>query len=81
MRRSLQNIDFECRGDADDILNQMYNALRDYKQVTVGDLWDLMGVSNEATDYNYGWYMLDQAYIKGIPGGYRLVLPKPVPLH
>ena len=81
MRRSLQNIDFECRGDADDILNQMYNALRDYKQVTVGDLWDLMGVSNEPTDYNYGWYMLDQAYIKGIPGGYRLVLPKPVPLH
>ncbi len=81
MRRSLQSLDFERRGDVDDLLNQMYNALRDYKQVTVGDLWDLMGVSNEPTDYNYGWYMLDQAYIKGIPGGYRLVLPKPVPLH
>ena len=36
---------------------------------------------NDPTRQNYGWYMLDQAYIKGIPGGYRLVLPKPVPLH
>ena len=81
VRRSLSNIDFENRGDADDILNQMYAAIQDYHQVTVGDLWDLMGVSNEPTDYNYGWYSLDQAFIKGIPGGYRLILPRPVPLH
>ena len=81
VRRSLSNIDFENRGDAYDILNQMYTAIQEYRQVTVGDLWDLMGVSNEPTDYNYGWYNLDQAFIKGIPGGYRLVLPRPVPLH
>ena len=40
-----------------------------------------MGVSNESTDYNYGWYNLDGALIKGIPGGYRLMLPRPVPLR
>lgn len=44
-------------------------------QVSVGDLWDLMGVTNDSTDYNYGWYNLDDAFIKGIPGGFRLVLP------
>lgn len=81
VRRSLSNIDFENRGDADDILNQMFEAIQEYRQVSVGDLWDLMGVSNEPTDYNYGWYSLEQAFIKGIPGGYRLVLPRPVPLH
>jgi hypothetical protein len=79
--RTLQNLDFEVRCDADDTLNEMYDALRKYKQVSVGDLWDMMGVSNESTDYNYGWYNLDGAYIKGIPGGYRLVLPRPIPLR
>ena len=78
--RTLQNLDFEVRYDADGALNEMYDALRKYKQVSVGDLWDMMGVSNESTDYNYGWYNLDGAYIKGIPGGYRLVLPRPIPL-
>ena len=81
MRRSLQNLDFENRGDADDTLNQMYGAIRNYGQVTVGDLWDLMGVTPDNTDYNYGWYNMDGSYIKGIPGGYRLILPRPVPLH
>lgn len=57
--RTLQNLDFEVRCDADDTLNEMYDALRKYKQVSVGDLWDMMGVSNESTDYNYGWYNLD----------------------
>ena len=79
--RTLQNLDFEVRCDADDTLNEMYDALRKYKQVSVGDLWDMMGVSNESTDYNYGWYNLDGARIKGIPGGYRLVLPRPIPLR
>lgn len=79
--RSLQNLDFEFRGDADDTLSQMYDAIRQYGQVSVGDLWDLMGVSNESTDYNYGWYSLDGAFIKGIPGGYRLMLPHTVPLR
>lgn len=79
--RTLQNLDFEVRCDADDTLNEMYDALRKYKQVSVGDLWDMMGVSNESTDYNYGWYNLDGACIKGIPGGYRLVLPRPIPLR
>lgn len=78
--RTLQNLDFEVRYDADSTLNEMYDALRKYKQVSVGDLWDMMGVSNESTDYNYGWYNLNEAYIKGIPGGYRLVLPRPISL-
>lgn len=80
-RRSLQNLDFEFRGDAEDTLTQMKYAIRNYGQVTVGDLWDLMGVSNEQTDYNYGWYGLDDAYIKGIAGGYRLILPRPTPMR
>lgn len=79
--RTLQNLDFEGRYDADKTLDEMYDALRKYKQVSVGDLWDMMGVSNESTDYNYGWYNLEGAYIKGIPGGYRLVLPRPIPLR
>ena len=81
VRRSLQNLDFESRGDAEDTLAGLRDALYRYRQVSVGDLWDLMGVTNDSTDYNYGWYNLDDAFIKGIPGGFRLVLPHTVPLR
>ena len=81
IRQDLQNVDFESRMDAEDILGELRGAVRNYNQVAVGDLWDLMGVSSVDTDYNYGWYNLDQAYIKGIAGGYRLILPRPVPLR
>ena len=80
-RLNLQNLDFESRGDADDTLAQMRDSIRIYGQVSVGDLWDMMGITPSNTEYNYGWYNLDGAYIKGIPGGYRLVLPRPVPLR
>ena len=81
VRRSLQNLDFESRGDAEDTLAGLRDALYRYRQVSVGDLWDLMGVTNDSTDYNYGWYNLDDAFIKGIPGGFRLILPHTVPLR
>ena len=81
VRRSLQNLDFESRGDAEDTLAGLRDALYRYRQVSVGDLWDLMGVTNDSTDYNYGWDNLDDAFIKGIPGGFRLVLPHTVPLR
>lgn len=80
-RLNLQNLDFESRGDADDTLSQMRDSIRSYDQVSVGDLWDMMGITPSNTEYNYGWHNLDGAYIKGIPGGYRLVLPRPVPLR
>lgn len=79
-RLNLQNLDFEMRGDADDVLCQLKDGIRQYGQVTVGDVWDAMGMTPVNTDYNYGWYNLDGSYIKGVPGGYRLVLPHPVPL-
>lgn len=81
VRRSLHNIDFEFRGEADDTLAQLRMAIQNYGSVSLGDLWDLMGVSSDNTDFNYGWYDLGNAYIKGVPGGFRLVLPTAVPLH
>lgn len=81
IRRSINNVDFEFRGDADDTLFRLRDAIRLYGQSSVGDLWDLMGVTPDNTDYNYGWYNLDDAYIRGVAGGYRLVLPRPVALN
>ena len=77
IRRSINNVDFEFRGDADDTLFQLKDAIRRYGQTSIGDMWDLMGVTPDNTDYNYGWYSLDDAYIRTVAGGYRLVLPRP----
>ena len=38
VRRSLQNLDFESRGDAEDTLAGLRDALYRYRQVSVGDL-------------------------------------------
>ena len=81
VKRSINNIDFEFRGDADDTLFQLKDSIRRYGQASVGDLWDLMGVTPDNTDYNYGWYNLEDAYIRAVAGGYRLIFPRPIALN
>lgn len=74
------NIASDSRADMEEILDQMWAAIRDYGMVSVGDLYDLAGITCNYTDQKYGWKDLTGAYIKNVPGGYSIVFPKPVPL-
>jgi hypothetical protein len=47
-----------------------------YEQATVNDLYELVGVSGNFTDENYGWTDIRGAGITRIRGGYLLDLPK-----
>ena len=76
-----QDIIFSSRGDADEVLNQMIDALATYNCVSVADLYDLVGMTSNYTDNKYGWYDLRTAYIQGVSGGYVNRLPKPVALN
>lgn len=65
-------------------MNEMGHALHEYGQVTIADFYDVVGITRDARDYQdckYGWYDLGPASIKGVPGGYTIVFPKPVPLN
>lgn len=76
-----QDIIFSSRGDADEVLNQMIDALATYGTVSVADLYDLVGMTSNYTDNKYGWHDLRTAYIQGVSGGYIIRLPKPVALN
>ena len=76
-----QDIIFSSRGDADEVLGQMNDAVVSYGSVSVADFYDLVGMTSNYTDNKYGWYDLRTAYIQGVSGGYVIRLPKPVALN
>ncbi len=58
----------------------MYDLLSRYNQVTVSEMYDLVGLTGKFTDERYGWTDLRGAEPVRVQGGYILGLPKPEPL-
>lgn len=76
-RYNLDDIELESKGEAEYVLEQMDAILETYGMVTVADLYDLVGVSRDYTDQNYGWTNLRNTKIERVRGGgYILDLPK-----
>jgi hypothetical protein len=65
------------RVEAEAVLEQMYELLSRYEQVSVSDLYELVGVSGEWTDEKYGWTDLRGSDITRVRDGYLLNLPRP----
>lgn len=79
--RNIDNIYFETRGDAYNVLDNLMAAVDKYGEVSVSDLNDLIGEPGEFTDTKYGWTNLSRAEIKRYRNGWLLVLPNVVPLE
>ena len=47
-----QNLISDSRADMEEILDQMWEAIREYGQVSIGDLYDLAGMTCNFTDNN-----------------------------
>ena len=79
---NFDNIFFENRGDAEQALDLMVEILNgDYKQVTVADFYDIVGITGEHTDNKYGWKDLSSAQVRGNSrSGYYIDLPKCIAL-
>lgn len=76
-----QDVIFSSRGDAEEVLNQMVDAVASYGTVSVADFYDLVGMTANYTDNKYGWYDIRNAYVQPVSGGYIIKLPKPVALN
>lgn len=72
---------FDNRPDAQEVLTRMDEILDAYEMVSVADLYDLAGVPSNYTDQKYGWTNLHTADIVRDRDGFRLKLPKPVPIN
>lgn len=67
----------ETKYDAELVLEELNGCLYEYDQVTVGDLYDLLGFDSEHTDYKWGWVDLSTATVRKVPEGWLIDLPRP----
>lgn len=81
-RRSRAAHDFneiivETRGEAEEVLDKLFELISRYDQATVSDLYDLTGVKGNYTDEKWGWTDFRGAGVTRVRNGYLLDLPKP----
>ena len=68
---------FETRGDAEAVLDAMYDILNQYKVVSVAELYYLASITtHNYTCNNYGWIDLRGSSVVRVRDGYILKLPR-----
>lgn len=76
---NFDDVIFDDRMDAEEVLNQMLNIIEQYDSVSVADFCELAGIPSEYPERKYGWTSLGAAEVKRISGGgYILKLPRVV---
>ena len=80
-RFDFDNLIFESRGEAEAVLDEMNNVIGVYGFVSVGDLYDMAGLSNPPyTSNKFGWSNISSAEAVRVSDGYILKLPKALPI-
>jgi len=84
-RRARQAQDFDeivldSRTEAEEVIDRLYDLVGKYDTATVADLYELVGLASNHTDYKWGWADLHGAGVQRIRDGYLLDLPDPIPL-
>jgi len=70
----------ETRGEAEAVISRMDEIVDMYGRVSVADLYDLVGITGNYTDNNYGWTNLASAEPIRVRDGYIIKLPKAMPI-
>ena len=78
---SYDDIVIPTRGEAEAVLERMDELLETYEQVRVADLYELVGITGEYTDNKYGWVNLQNADVVRVRNGYKIKLPRAMPLR
>lgn len=73
-------ITFQKRSQAELVRSMLIEILRKKKVVTVGDYYGLCNIPTAPTDFNFGWVSLDTVTITMHPQGYRIKLPRAMPI-
>ena len=73
---SYDDVIFDNRGDAEEVLCRMEELLTRFDVVSVADFFDLSGISCSYTDNKYGWTDLQEARVERVRDGYIIVLPR-----
>lgn len=79
-RYSYDDIVLASRAEAEDVLTRMDELMDEYKLVRVSDLYDLVGITGNYTDNNYGWTNIRNAEIVRVRDGYMIKMPRAIPI-
>lgn len=71
----------ESRGEAEEVLARMDELVATYGMVSVADLNELVGITGQYTDNNYGWTDIRSACVQRVRDGYLLKLPRAIPIE
>lgn len=77
---SYNDILLDNRGEAEEVLARMDELVATYGMVSVADLNELVGITGNYTDNNYGWTNIKSAYVQRVRDGYLLKLPRAIPI-
>lgn len=77
---SYDDIILQSRGEADMVLSQMDEIVSQYGFVRVADMYDLVGITGNYTDNNYGWTDIRSAQIIRVRDGYMIKMPRALPI-
>lgn len=77
---SYDDIIIETRGEAEEVLLRMDELVATYGMVSVADFHELVGITGNYTDVKYGWTDIRNASIIRVRDGYKIKLPRALPL-
>jgi len=75
------DIIFDNRVDAEEVLYKMEELVKNFGNVSVGDMFDMVGLSCEFTANKYGWKDLQDilnAHVERTGGAWHISLPTPI---
>lgn len=78
-RGGYQDIIFDERGDAEEVLDTLQDLIEEFGQATIGDFYDACGITpddNFSKNENYGWTNLNSASVKSSRDGYFIHMPR-----
>lgn len=81
-RFDYEDLEFETRGEAEAVLDEMNNVIERYGFVTVADMYDIADVTHPYTSAKYGWTSIATAEVSRCRNGsYIIKLPKARPIE
>lgn len=81
-KKGFDDIILDSKSEAQEVLENMFDALERFGKVSVADLNELLGVTGQPfTDNYWGWTDLSDADVRRVREGYLLVLPPVVSLR
>lgn len=76
IKHEFDEIILDTRREAEEVLSHLVDRIMEFGLVSVGDLYDLVGIETSFADQKYGWFDLRKAYIEPVREGYLIVLPR-----